>query len=144
MARRAADRVLVHRYALQSPLGRGGMGVVWRAHDVMLGREVAVKEVAFPASMPDAERHSAQARVTREARAAARLNHPGVVTLYVNRPGIRLCWRIQVDGRGWVSRASREVQLPVVATPVSQASTRTRLSASAVSTCCRWVLARPR
>ena len=58
------------------------MGVVWRAHDVVLGREVAVKEVAFPASMPDAERHSAQARVTREARAAARLNHPGVVTLY--------------------------------------------------------------
>jgi eukaryotic-like serine/threonine-protein kinase len=82
MARPAADRVLVYRYALQSPLGRGGMGVVWRAHDVVLGREVAVKEVAFPASMPDAERHSAQARVTREARAAARLNHPGVVTLY--------------------------------------------------------------
>jgi eukaryotic-like serine/threonine-protein kinase len=58
------------------------MGVVWRAHDVVLGREVAVKEVAFPASIPDAERHSARARVTREARAAARLNHPGVVTLY--------------------------------------------------------------
>jgi eukaryotic-like serine/threonine-protein kinase len=65
------------------------MGVVWRAHDVVLGREVAVKEVAFPAGMPDAERHSAQARVTREARAAARLNHQGVVTLYdvVTHPG---------------------------------------------------------
>ena len=62
----------------------------------------------------------------------------------VNRPGFRLCWRIQVAGRGWDSRASREVQLPVVAAPVSQASTRTRLMASAVSTCCRWVLARPR
>ena len=63
--------------------------MVWRAHDVMLGREVAVKEVAFPAGMPDAERHSAQARVTREARAAARLNHQGVVTLYdvVTHPG---------------------------------------------------------
>jgi serine/threonine protein kinase len=82
MARPAADRILVSRYALKAPLGRGGMGVVWRAHDVVLGREVAVKEVAFPAGMPDAERLSAQARVTREARAAARLNHQGVVTLY--------------------------------------------------------------
>jgi hypothetical protein len=89
MARPAADRILVNRYALKTPLGRGGMGVVWRAHDVALGREVAVKEVAFPAGMPDAERDSAQARVTREARAAARLNHQGVVTLYdvVTHPG---------------------------------------------------------
>jgi serine/threonine protein kinase len=82
MAGTAADRVLVNRYALKTPLGRGGMGVVWRAHDVVLGREVAVKEVVFPASLSAAERHSAQARVAREARAAARLNHPGVVTLY--------------------------------------------------------------
>ena len=65
------------------------MGVVWRAQDGVLGREVAVKEVAFPAGMPEAERHSAQARATREARAAARLNHQGVVTLYdvVTHPG---------------------------------------------------------
>jgi hypothetical protein len=82
MARPAADRILVDRYALKTPLGRGGMGVVWRAHDEVLGREVAIKEVMFPASMPDAERRSAQARVTRETRAAARLNHQGVVTLY--------------------------------------------------------------
>jgi eukaryotic-like serine/threonine-protein kinase len=82
MAGTTADRVLVDRYALKTPLGRGGMGVVWRAHDVVLGREVAVKEVRFPASSSAAERDAAQARVTREARAAARLNHPGVVTLY--------------------------------------------------------------
>ena len=82
MARPAADRILVDRYALKTPLGRGGMGVVWRAHDLVLGREVAIKEVMFPASMPDAERRSAQARMTRETRAAARLNHQGVVTLY--------------------------------------------------------------
>jgi hypothetical protein len=89
MAGPAADRILVNRYALKAPLGRGGMGVVWRAHDLVLGREVAVKEVAFPAGMPDEERHSAQARMTREARAAARLNHQGVVTLYdvVTHPG---------------------------------------------------------
>jgi serine/threonine protein kinase len=58
------------------------MGVVWRAQDAVLGREVAIKEVVFPPTMPDKERHPAQARVLREARAAARLDHPGAVTLY--------------------------------------------------------------
>jgi serine/threonine protein kinase len=58
------------------------MGVVWRAQDGVLGREVAIKEVVFPAAMAEAERRSARARVMREARAAARLNHPAAVTLY--------------------------------------------------------------
>ena len=78
----AGDRMVANRYALSAPLGRGGMGVVWRARDAVLGREVAVKEVVFPPTMPDEERRPAQARVMREARAAARLNHPGAVTLY--------------------------------------------------------------
>jgi hypothetical protein len=82
MARPGPDRILVNRYALKSALGRGGMGVVWRAQDVVLGREVAVKEVAFPASLSATERDAAQARVIREARAAARLNHQAVVALY--------------------------------------------------------------
>src|SRR5215207_3270805 len=82
MSAPAADRLVANRYALRVPLGRGGMGVVWRARDAVLGREVAVKEVVFPPTMPDEERRPAQARVMREARAAARLNHPGAVTLY--------------------------------------------------------------
>src|SRR5512132_3831777 len=81
MARAAARRVIADRYALNAPLGRGEMGVVWRAQDAVLGREVAVKEVVFPPTMADDERRPAQARVLREARAAARLNHPGAVTL---------------------------------------------------------------
>jgi eukaryotic-like serine/threonine-protein kinase len=48
----------------------------------VLGREVAVKEVVFPPTMAEEERRPAQARVMREARAAARLNHPSAVTLY--------------------------------------------------------------
>jgi eukaryotic-like serine/threonine-protein kinase len=58
------------------------MGVVWRAQDAVLGREVAVKEVVLPPTMAEEERRPAQARVMREARAAARLNHPSAVTLY--------------------------------------------------------------
>ena len=82
MSGRAGGRMVANRYALSAPLGRGGMGVVWRARDAVLGREVAVKEVVFPPTMADEERRPAQARVMREARAAARLNHPGAVTLY--------------------------------------------------------------
>jgi hypothetical protein len=82
MATSAPDRTVADRYALEAPLGRGGMGVVWRAHDTVLGRAVAVKEVVLPPTLPDDERRAAHARVLREARAAARLNHPGAVTLY--------------------------------------------------------------
>src|SRR4029453_6530335 len=82
MAEPAPDRIVADRYALKRPVGRGGMGVVWHARDVVLGREVAVKEVVLPPTLPDSERRAAQARVMREARAAARLNHPSVVTVY--------------------------------------------------------------
>jgi eukaryotic-like serine/threonine-protein kinase len=82
MAASAADRVVANRYALKTALGRSGMGVVWHAHDQVLGREVAVKEVVLPPLLPQAERRAAEARVLREVRAAARLNHPGAVALY--------------------------------------------------------------
>jgi hypothetical protein len=81
----SADRRLVAgRYVLGGPLGRGGMGTVWRADDVLLGRTVAVKEVDLPAGPAgDGDgRVAPRERALREARAAARLNHPGVVTLH--------------------------------------------------------------
>ncbi|MDN3293528.1 serine/threonine-protein kinase [Streptomyces ficellus] len=77
-----AARVVAGRYRLLSPLGQGGMGVVWRARDEVLGREVAVKEVRAPAGLGDADERRLYARLEREAWAAARISHRGVVTVY--------------------------------------------------------------
>ena len=75
-------RLVAGRYRLLSPLGVGGMGTVWRARDELLGREVAVKEVTFPHGLSDADRDVLRERTRREARAAARLDHPSAVTVY--------------------------------------------------------------
>ena len=77
-----APRLLVDRYRLESVLGSGGMGRVWLARDEVLARAVAVKEVRFPHDLPLAERDVLRARILREARLTARLNHRGIVTVY--------------------------------------------------------------
>jgi hypothetical protein len=75
-------RLVAGRYRLLSPLGTGGMGTVWRAEDEVLGRAVAVKEVTFPHGLSDEDRDVLRERTRREARAAARLDHPSAVTVY--------------------------------------------------------------
>src|SRR5256714_1278476 len=77
-----APRRLDNRYDLVRPVGQGGMGVVWEAKDALLNRRVAIKEIKLPASVPDEEQEAARARLLREARAAARLQHPSAVTVY--------------------------------------------------------------
>ncbi len=64
--------LVMDRFRVLERVGSGGMGVVYRAFDERLQRQVAVKEIAGT----DAR------RILREAQAAARLNHPGIVTLY--------------------------------------------------------------
>src|SRR5262245_53344598 len=70
------------RYRLQRQLGSGGMGRVWLAHDEMLARPVAVKEVIIPQGLSAQERAELRYKTLREARTAARLNHPNVVKIY--------------------------------------------------------------
>ena len=82
MAVGAADRVIANRYALKTALGRTELGTVWRAQDVLLGREVVVREIVLPTWLAGAERRATQVSVLREAGAVARLNHPGVVTVF--------------------------------------------------------------
>ncbi|MDJ0464562.1 serine/threonine-protein kinase [Streptomyces sp. H27-C3] len=76
------ERVIAGRCRLLSPLGEGGMGVVWRARDDLLGREVAVKEVRAPAGLGGTDGQRLYARLEREAWAAARISHRNVITVY--------------------------------------------------------------
>ncbi|MEU8419262.1 serine/threonine-protein kinase [Micromonospora sp. NPDC048835] len=74
--------LIAGRYRLLDLVGTGGMGRVWLASDEMLHRDVAVKEVVPPSWLAETEREELRLRTLREARTAARLNHPNVVRLY--------------------------------------------------------------
>ncbi|EIV91738.1 serine/threonine protein kinase [Frankia sp. QA3] len=76
------ERRLAGRYRLGRVLGSGGGGVVREGEDTLLRRRVAIKEVRRPPVASPAERAVLSERVLREARAAARLRHPGLVTVY--------------------------------------------------------------
>src|SRR5262249_42875796 len=75
-------RVVAGRYELLDPVGHGAVGRVWRAQDLRRDREVAVKEVCLHGTMTPQDRSVLRERSLREARVAARLTHPGVVTVH--------------------------------------------------------------
>ncbi|GAA2065806.1 hypothetical protein GCM10009801_11510 [Streptomyces albiaxialis] len=80
--RDGGGRLLAGRYRVASQLGRGGMGVVWRAVDEVLGREVAVKELRTYTDAGEHELAELHTRMQREARAAARVRHSGVIAVH--------------------------------------------------------------
>ena len=88
-----SGRVVSGRYELLDTVGHGAMGTVWRARDLRLDREVAVKEVRVPGPMTYQDRNVLRERSLREARVAARLSHPGVVTVHDV---------IEADGTPWI------------------------------------------
>ncbi|MEV7967655.1 serine/threonine-protein kinase [Sphaerisporangium sp. NPDC088356] len=85
-------QLLGDRYRLISPLGQGGMGIVWRAHDRRLARDVAIKELR-PTRDDELDVHTARRHALREARSAARLSHPAIVTVHD---------LLEEDGRLWI------------------------------------------
>ena len=90
---RPVDRVVAGRYELRQVLGRGGMGVVWLADDRLLDRKVAVKELTFAVDCDEGERAVLRERTLREARAAARLDHPSITRVFDV---------VEEDGKPWL------------------------------------------
>ncbi|MFJ4269689.1 serine/threonine-protein kinase [Streptomyces coelicoflavus] len=78
----AGGRVIAGRYRLHERLGSGGMGIVWRATDQLLAREVAVKALPLDETLSAAEARRRRERTLREARAVARLRHPHVIVVH--------------------------------------------------------------
>jgi eukaryotic-like serine/threonine-protein kinase len=98
-------------FTIEGEIGRGGMGVVYRARDEKLKRRVAIKvlppELAFQAEI--------RARFTREAETAARLSHPHIVPIYTVGEGSGLVYFVMgyVDGESLAGRLKRRGKLPV-------------------------------
>jgi serine/threonine protein kinase len=125
-----SSRLIAKRYELLRELGRGGMGVVWEGQDTLLNRQCAIKEVVLPEGQPRAEQERQLVRTAREARTAAKLNHPAVVQIYDV---------VEEDGRPWIimelvhASSVEDVVATSGALPVRQAADVGRQVLSALS-----------
>ncbi|MGN9845567.1 protein kinase domain-containing protein [Nonomuraea sp. H19] len=126
-----SNRLIARRYELVRELGRGGMGVVWEGRDTLLNRQVAIKEVVLPDGLSPGDQERHLMRTVREARTAAKLNHPSVVGIYDV---------VEEDGRPWIVMellrcpTIEEVVLSTGALPVREAAAVGRQVLSALRT----------
>lgn len=109
-----AGLLLAGRYRLSETIGSGGMGKVWRAHDEVLHRVVAVKELTAGRYVSEADRIVLHARTQKEARAAARISHPGVVTVHDVLEHDARPWIVMqyVDGPSLADAAKESGRIP--------------------------------
>ncbi|HEX9335260.1 MAG TPA: serine/threonine-protein kinase [Pseudonocardiaceae bacterium] len=107
-------RLVAGRYAVLGELGRGGFGVVWRAEDRVIGRQVALKELRVPPGLGERESAAFTERVLREARTAGRLNDPAIVTVYdvVREGGAMFIVMELVEASTLAELVSRDGPLP--------------------------------
>lgn len=116
-AGKRAGGLVAGRYSLRSQLGRGSMGVVWLAQDEVLDRSVALKQVMLPDLMAEETGTTALAQARGEARAAARVDHPGVIRIHDLIEDDGLVWVVMELLSGRTLREALDVQGPL---PVSE------------------------
>ncbi|MEU5958443.1 protein kinase [Streptomyces sp. NPDC047525] len=106
--------LIAGRYRITTPLGRGGMGTVWRAEDDLLGRAVAVKELHVDAGRSAADAAALRERTLREARSVAQVKHPGILVLHDVVQHAEQPWLVMelIDGRSLADRMALEGPVP--------------------------------
>lgn len=112
-----AGRLVAGRYRLNAVLGRGGMGRVWLAHDEVLHRPVALKQILLDGLATVDERAAAWTAAIGEARAAARVNHVGAVTVHDLVTDDHCPWIVMEPLSG---RTLRETLIAAGALPVDE------------------------
>ncbi|MFG2497203.1 serine/threonine-protein kinase [Streptomyces sp. NPDC048441] len=106
--------LIAGRYRITTPLGRGGMGTVWRAEDELLGRAVAVKELHVDAGQSAADAAGRRDRTLREARSVAQVKHPGILVLHDVVQHAAQPWIVMelIDGRSLADRIALDGPVP--------------------------------